>query len=294
LRGSVIHPIRSDNPALYDTGVGPAIFAPKGHLLVTSDGSHSRLWDATNPDQPRMLSVFQDDSMLFSPDARTLVSSDGKSWDVSDPSHPEQIPFLPQGVYAGIVAVSPDGGLLATSDDSKITLFQLSTAGKPRVAGTIRYPASQVAFAATGRTLTAGSYGGRVGFWDVSNPAKPIPLSTVEGRKGGNAGPVFSPNGHYVAIPENDGSTQLWNVQDPRHPTSFVVLDDATPLAFDPNGKAIAVYAADGSLQLRQIDVTAAIKQLCAGTPTISRNTWSQYAPTLPYQPPCDTRPARP
>jgi WD40 repeat protein len=162
------------------------------------------------------------------------------------------------------------------------------------VVRTIDYPGTQVAFAATGRTLAAASYGGRVGFWDLDNPAEPRLLCTPEGRNAGTVGPVFSPNGHYVAIPENDGSTQVWNVEDPRHPVSFVVLDDATPVEFDPNGKVIAVYTGDGSLQLRQIDVTAAIRRLCAGTPTISKNKWSQYASVLPYQPPCGTPTSRP
>jgi WD40 repeat protein len=232
---------------------------------------------------------------LFSPDGKTLIGSDGSFWDVADPSHPKQIPGLPSNFYtAGTATFSPHGGLLAIPDSSKITLYRVSRAGQPKVAGTIDFPATQVAFTATNRTLAAASYGGRIGFWDLSDPAKPVLLSTLEGRKGGDIGPVFSPNGHYVAIPENDGTTQVWNVQDPRHPVSFVVLDDATPVEFDPNGKVIAVYTGDGSLQLRQIDVTAAIKRLCAGTPTISKNKWSQYATVVPYQPPCGTPTSRP
>jgi WD40 repeat protein len=296
LRGTPVKPTRTDDPALLDTGVGGvAVFSPKGHLLATGDSSHGRLWDVTDPDRPRMLSVLPDDPLVFSPDGRTVVGSDGAFWDVSDPSHPKQLPGLPRDFHdRGTVAFSPDGGLLAVADGNKVTLYRTGGAGGPKPTGTIAYPGTMVAFAATGRTLTAASFGGRVGLWDVGNPAEPVLLATLKGRKVGRVGPVFSPNGHYVAIPEDGGSTQVWNVQDPRHPVSFVVLNDATPVEFDPNGKVIAVYAGDGSLQLSQIDVTAAIRRLCAGTPTISRDKWSQYVPTLAYQAPCGTSPSRP
>lgn len=272
------------------TGVGAAtVFAPRGHLLATGDSSHGRLWDVTDPGRPVMLAVLPISPVEFSPDGRTLLGSNGTLWDVSDPRHPRQVPGLPQRFYDN-AAFSPDGALLVVADNSKITLYRISGSSGPKVAGTIDYPGTMVAFAATGRTLAAASYGGRFGFWNLDDPAKPVLLATLEGAKGGNVPPVFSANGQYVAIPRSDGSTQVWDVRNPAHPALFATLDDATPVQFDPNGKVIAVYTGDGDLQLRQIDVTAAITRLCANTPTINENTWRQYASPLPYQPPCDPR----
>lgn len=288
LRGDVIEPTTSDAPARYDTGVGAAtVFAPRGHLLATGDSSHGRLWDVTDPGRPTMLAVVPVSPLEFSPDGRILLGSNGTLWDISDSRHPRQIPGLPQRFYQN-AAFSPDGALLAVADNATITLYRISGSSQPKVAGTIDYPGTMVAFAATGRTLAAASYGGRFGFWNLDDPAKPILLATLDGAKGGNVPPVFSANGHYVAIPRSDGSTQVWHVQDPAHPALFATLDDATPVQFDPNGKVIAVYTGDGDLQLRQIDVAAAITRLCANTPTINKDTWTQYASPLPYQPPCD------
>lgn len=289
LQGGVIQPTSSDDPARFDTGVGAdAIFAPKGHLLATSDSTHGRLWDVTDPTHPTMLSVVQTAPVLFSPDGTTLFGADGSAWNVTDPHHPQRIPGLSDGFHGrGTWSLSSDGRLLAVADNVKITLYQLDGAAAPKVVGSIDYPGSAVAFAAGGRTLGAASYGGRFGFWNLDDPAKPILLSTVDGRKGGQVPPVFSANGQFVAIPRIDGSTEVLDVRDATHAVPFVVLDDATPIAFDPNGKVIAVDTGDGELQLRGIDVTTAIRQLCSGTPSISRNTWLQYLPTVPYQPPC-------
>lgn len=277
----------SDDSVPYYSGAGlGTIFSPQRHLLATTDFSDAMLWDITNPDRPTFLATLPTIPSEFSPDGTTLLGSNGSRWDLVDPRYPHQLPGMVDSY--GNPVFSPDGSLVAFADNQQIAVYRVNGASTPEAAATINRRATSVAFSPERRTLVSASDDGRFSLWNLDDPARPALLATLQGQKDSVAPPVFSADGHYLAIPQTGNSTQVWNIQDPRHPELFVTLNDATPSQFDPNGKFIAVYTSKGDLELRPIDVAAAVGQLCAETPTISKDAWEQYASPLPYQPPCD------
>lgn len=69
---------------LRGAGLGAdVLFAPSGQVLATDDSTHGRLWNVTNPDRPKPLSMLPDDPLLFSPDGTTKLGSHGRRWDIS-------------------------------------------------------------------------------------------------------------------------------------------------------------------------------------------------------------------
>ncbi|MET9882721.1 hypothetical protein ABZZ20_06070 [Streptomyces sp. NPDC006430] len=110
----------------------------------------------------------------------------------------------------------------------------------------------KVAFSPDGRTLAAAGHDdakdtGVVRFWDMTNPAQPVPLGEPL-RVSGIAWMVFSPDGGTLAtssgpLPGNAG-VRLWNVTDPARPrplgTALAHTAGGRPLAFSPDGHTLA------------------------------------------------------
>jgi WD40 repeat protein len=111
---------------------GHAAFSPDRRTLATMKQG-VRLWDLTNPRQPRELPApaTQDpDAVAFSPDGRTLAiasrggrTGDGaeytiRLWDATKPYRGQNPPFLQQrnNGEPPTLAFSPDGRILATAD----------------------------------------------------------------------------------------------------------------------------------------------------------------------------------
>ncbi|MEV5880514.1 hypothetical protein AB0L75_41330 [Streptomyces sp. NPDC052101] len=109
---------------------------------------------------------------------------------------------------------------------------------------------SKAAFSPDGRTLAAIGEDhdkGTLQFWDMTNPAHPVPLGKPL-QVPGAAWMVFSPDGGKLAtssgpVPGNAG-VRLWDVTDPARPralgTALAHTGGGSPLAFSPDGHMLA------------------------------------------------------
>ncbi|HEX4100925.1 MAG TPA: TIR domain-containing protein, partial [Pseudonocardiaceae bacterium] len=133
----------------HTTGLTRVAFSPDGHTLATASVDKTvRLWEVSNPHQPRPLSTLTDHtaeiwSVAFSPDGQTLAtgSDDGtvRLWDVSDARQPHPLSTLTghTNIVRG-VAFSPDGQTLATgSDDTTVRLWDVSDLRQPHPLSTL-------------------------------------------------------------------------------------------------------------------------------------------------------------
>ncbi|MFE5021772.1 hypothetical protein ACFRAO_00195 [Streptomyces sp. NPDC056656] len=279
--------------ALNDLGnsVMAAAYSPDGHTLAVSlgltDNSTVQLWNVIEPTHPTLLGQVRAsatrsvESLAFSPDGHTLATGSMdesvRLWHITNPAHPTAIGqrLKPQGAVWS-VAFSPDGRTLAAAVDaasgveanarSGVWLWNVSDPADPEKLSRsdVGGPAQSVAFSHDGRIIAVGrstndekDYGFQL--WNVQNPTRPKPLSTLHGAHTSLVNSLaFSPDGHTLATGSDDDTVRLWNITDPSHVSQ--VTDPKKPLtghtgpvqavAFSPDGHILASASMDRSVRL--------------------------------------------
>jgi WD40 repeat protein len=204
-------------------------------------------------------------TVAFSPNGNLLASASWDStirlWDTSDPDNPRPVgqPLRGHTSVVTFVAFSPDGKTLASSSiDNTVRLWNLET---PTDAGQLTAPLAgggdvyHAAFSPDGCTLAAASDDGAIRLWDVTNRRAPHAGPVLSGHTGPLTAIAFSPNGHTLASASNDRTVRLWNVVDPARaqqvgPPLTGFTSSANAVAFDPAGSLLAASGEDGVIQL--------------------------------------------
>ncbi|MFI1104479.1 helix-turn-helix domain-containing protein [Streptomyces melanogenes] len=284
----------------HDDTVKALAFSPDHRTLATASSDHTiRLWNVTEPRHPQLVSTLtghtsQLGTVAFSPDGHILISAADATprvWDVSDPRHPHPIGFL-SGHTGGVnkAVFSPDGHIVATAAwDHTVRLWDLSRPRSPRALATLTDHTAivwAVAFSPDGRTLVSTGDGARL--WDVSDPIRPVRMTTVPGYYAaaftpdghtlattdvdhtarlvdlrelplvghGNVvvGVALSPDGHTLATASWDHTVRLWDVTDPRVRRPLATLAGHTnfvrSVAFSPDGRTLASGSDDNTIRL--------------------------------------------
>jgi WD40 repeat protein len=154
------------------------------------------------------------------------------------------------------IAFSPDGKLLATSDET----------GTVKVWNVTTKKSVGAAMHSTGTPATLGI-----------------------------GGLAFSPDGTTLAAADNDGSVQLWNISTDKTlggplPAALISLEEGDSssvnysLAISPNGNLLATGDYNGAVELWNLSLFSdPYKALCDDEPPLSKTDWGQYAPGEPY-----------
>jgi len=242
-------------------------FSPDGHTLAAgSNDGKIWLWNVTSPAHPALIgqplagpagAVY---SVAFSPDGHTLAagSFDGSIWSWNLPS------TVLNGPAGGVESVtfSPGGRTMAAgSDDGKVRLWNTTSLSHPAMIGQpFAGPGGQVysvAFSPDGRVLAAGSgnvvassNNGKVRLWNVTSPAHPVRIESLDGLGGAITSVAFSPDGRTLAAGNIDGKIWLWNVTSPAHPALIGQIrtgpaDQVYSVAFSPDGRTLAAGSGD-------------------------------------------------
>ena len=166
------------------------------------------------------------------------------------------VPARYLGAGSTALAVSDGGGLIAVSDtsDGSVTLFTQSenrlvragviTPTPPAVDRPVSSAAKAYALALTpdDRILVVGDSTATVSLWDVTEPAKPVRLSTVVGTAGPIERVAVDPAGTELAVAAG-GKVTRWSVTDPRHPGELPSLPAPArvrSVAYAPEGGRLA------------------------------------------------------
>ena len=168
------------------------------------------------------------------------------------------------------IAISPSGTMLAAGGaDGSVTMLRLTGPGESAsdayfiADGKTGAEVFQVSFSPDSRTL-AVAVQGTVYFWNVANPAHPVPYPhpIVTGTDQDHAA-VFSPKGSLLAVAGWDGTIRLWNVSNPAHPVlagQHARAGTTDTLAFSPDGKTLA--SGNGNIHLWNVSDPAHIAPL--------------------------------
>ena len=168
------------------------------------------------------------------------------------------------------IAISPNGTMLAAGGvDGSVTLLRLTGPGESAsdayfiADGRTGAEVFQVSFSPDSRTL-AVAVQGTVYFWNVANPAHPVPYlhPIITGTDQDHAA-AFSPKGSLLAVAGWDGTIRLWNVSNPAHPVlagQHAGAGTTDALAFSNNGKTLA--SGNGNIHLWNVSDPARIAPL--------------------------------
>lgn len=247
------------------TTVAALAFSQDGRTLAAGvsagsvNGAHIVITDIANPREPRTISTYPMptliNSIVFGDDTAVVLNSGADSiirfW------HRPLEADLPKTWNIGIPnwTFTPDSHILAMPEDTVSRQFQLwRTAStydtNPLGALTAEGEFSEL-IAVNNHTLLEGNKDGLTRLWDITDPAKPMPGSTLNNIQRLGAGADATSAGQTLAINGEDGLIHLWDITDPRSPTPLSTV----PRPEHPGG----VYLSEDGRTLFAIDTAGNI-----------------------------------
>ncbi len=209
---------------------------------------------------------FSIDALAFTPDSERLIvrgwTSEGtyKIWDIKTGSHPH---ILSEVVYQrGIVAISPDGNIIASSNDkttvylwnsntgNQFATFNLSEPNKNNWIGKLSRSLKghnsvfSMAFAPNGKTVAIGSERKEVELWDVVSQQR---IKILKGHKHAVCKLAFSSDGTLIASGDVKGKIILRKFPNGQHIITFKLpAGSVDELVFSPDSKVLASVGSSG------------------------------------------------
>ena len=186
-------------------------FSPDGRSLAVATVIGVWLYDLEDRSRLTLLPVERAQAVAYATDGTTLVvGSQGgiELWDVASGTRTAALGGV---AWIEAMALSPDGGTLATgTGGSPIELWDLATGSL--LAATLDGQTSEVtsvSFSPGGTVLVAGEMDGSVRLWDLTTGASTVTFRHWEEIRSVS----FSPDGTTVASASRDGTVQLWDVE---------------------------------------------------------------------------------
>ncbi|MFF5156346.1 caspase family protein [Streptomyces sp. NPDC000348] len=244
-------------------GAGDLWFAGPHSLVTVENGRNLRLWDVSDPDDPREGGTIEDAAL---------------------------------GEGAGHVGASQL--LITEKPGGVIQLWDLSRPADPREAG--RIPAAPGSYFPTGKDeLATALSDGTLDFWDVSDPDAPRRKAGGVRLDRAVASLELTPDGRYALT---SPPHRLWNLGPGGRWTTpeYVTLEDATDVLVPPAGaRWMAVVREDGELygSLRDrttfvldFDTGRLYDRMCEAFPlSVPEDQWEALFPHLEHRRSCDS-----
>ncbi|WNF28393.1 WD40 repeat domain-containing protein [Streptomyces sp. C11-1] len=209
------------------------------------------------------------DSLTYSDDGRTLAVGGGTGvvglWDTSGPGEPAELADVVTeqsliGWGNPAVWIGDGRSLLLTGADQGASLgrFSLTDRSRPQPRGRmplrLRESMEASEFSPDGRTLVI-STAGETRLWSVvAGRGSARARASLPQRESNVKAIAFGPDSAVLALGWQDGTVELWDVEDPDRPRSLGVLDGTggpvRALAISRDGRTLAVASSDAQVRL--------------------------------------------
>jgi RNA polymerase sigma factor (sigma-70 family) len=184
--------------------------------------------------------------VAISPDGLKIVVAYGPGViKVLDAKTGQELVTLSEEGAPGIaLAFSPDGQLVARSDDESVVLYSADS-GQIKARLEINSHIKSVAFSPDGKTLATGS-SDTLRLWDLATN------KVIREFKLQAWSVAFSPDGKKLAVAHgSDNTAKVWDMATGKELATFKQPDGVLGVAFSPDGKTVA--AASGSGEDQQV-----------------------------------------
>jgi WD40 repeat protein/basic membrane lipoprotein Med (substrate-binding protein (PBP1-ABC) superfamily) len=227
-------------------------FSPDGNRLATSslDGK-AKIWDAATGQELLLLAGHTDGilSLAFDPSGKHLAtaSMDGtlRIWNVS---LSQEWLSSPTDGYAGHIAFSPDGSLLAAGSgyQGKIRLWNLETGEETGFLTSAGHPGGvdAVTFSPDGAQLASVGVDDSLKIWDIDSGQLINLKEEVEISEVGDV--MYSPDGSLLVISGSGTTFELLDAATLQKLAEFPNKDVADAIAFSPDGNLLASTTRSG------------------------------------------------
>ncbi|MEP7121789.1 MAG: hypothetical protein ABJE95_12795 [Byssovorax sp.] len=226
-----------------------------GKLASGAEDMSIRIWDARTGDPLQKLSghTAPVTSVAFVPDGKLVSAAPGEAvreWDVDG----EPIKSFPASrASRGVIAVSPDGHILAIGEEAGFTrLVTLDTGVDLAVLDGHVGPVRALAFSHDGKLLASGASDEAI---DLMDPTGSSEILKLHNHPWGVDALAFSPDSRQLVSGYSSSAVRLWDIE-----TGKVTLrvqshgGAVLSVAFSPNGKVLASSgsssASDGTVDL--------------------------------------------
>lgn len=205
--------------AVLDTGVKEIktlLLSKDGKTLAVAANDQVQVWDVPERKLRGTLRVPGEyvQSLSFSSDARTLASADrmARIWDLDTLKQRHQLNAFKGDFPSGLVALSPDGKMLATATSSSaekdwtIRLWDVVNGKELHTLKGHRYVVSGLVFTTDGKTLLSASHDSTIKAWDVETGRERATLAESPGPRTF----LMSPDGKTFML-VGDRETKVWD-----------------------------------------------------------------------------------
>jgi WD40 repeat protein len=252
----------------HTSGISGVAFSPDGTRLATGSWDHTaRVWDITPGNEALFISRdlrsedvptagigrFPSYNIRYSPDGTRILSDDpadnaAKIWDANSGKE-----LLSLGGRADYLDYSPDGKMVAVSNDKTITLLDAKT-GKhlQTLVGHDDYIKS-ISFSPDGKHLASADIDGKVIIWDLANGKVVFTLQEQDVQFFSVA---YSPDGKRLFAGEGFAMGNVWDALTGEKLFTFKLTqgqfgETLFDAAFSPDGKRLAVVNRLGLISIR-------------------------------------------
>jgi eukaryotic-like serine/threonine-protein kinase len=236
-------------------GASDLAFSPDGKRIagVSSDNTFT-VWDATTGRAIAMRkgpAARLGDCIALSADWKWVANgSIGNTFTVWDATTGGTIrTFKGHKAQIDSLAFSPDGKLIASSDETAVKIWDLATGNEVCALRGRADGIHPLVFSPDGKQVAGAGSDNGLAIWDAMTGEQTLRLTGHAGRVESVA---FSPGGKQVVSAGNDGTLRVWEATSNREtPARQAHVEAARCVACSRDGKKIVVAGSDRTLKLR-------------------------------------------